>query len=131
MKGMLFIVSLMLAVVVAGCDGGYESQTSSDEASMEAHGGALMASGSGNAEGHNNEGVEHYGKGHWDIAKDHFQQAVAADANLAEAHYNLALTLDKMGDHGEATRHFQMALDHGAGNPAIKDSGILKAHLGM
>ncbi len=90
-----------------------------------------MASAQAGGAEDNNEGVGHFEQGHWDVAQKHFQKAVAANADLAEAHYNLALALDKMGEHGEATKHFQMALDHGADNPDIANSGILKAHLGM
>ena len=54
-----------------------------------------------------------------------------ADANLAEAHYNLALSLDKMGKHEDATGSFKKAAELAPTNPAIKDSPILKKHLGM
>jgi len=83
------------------------------------------------AESHNNEGIEHYNQGHWDIAKKHFTGAAEADPKSAEAHYNLALTLDKSGDHGGATEHFRTALELGKANPEIANSGILKAHLKM
>ncbi len=126
------VLSLMLACLfVWGCDGGGESKMSSEEMSMDAQSGALMVSAPVGGADANNEGVSHYQQGHWDVAKEHFQKAVAANADLAEAHYNLALTLDKMGNHGDAAKQFQMALDHGADNPGIKDSVILKAHLKM
>jgi Flp pilus assembly protein TadD len=83
------------------------------------------------AESHNNEGIEHYNQGHWDVAKKHFMGAAEADPNSAEAHYNLALVLDKSGDHKDATQHFQKAYDLGKGNPDIANSAILKAHLKM
>lgn len=89
-----------------------------------------VAAGS-NAESHNNEGIEHYNQGHWDIAKKHFMGAAEADPTSAEAHYNLALALDKSGDHKAATEHFQKAYEMGKGNPDIAHSGILKAHLKM
>ena len=130
MKHIPWVVLSLLVGFMWGCDGGYDAPKSG-EMSMDAHAGALLASASvGGAEA-NNEGVNHYQQGHWDVAQKHFQKAVAANADLAEAHYNLALTLDKLGNHGDATKHFQMALDHGADNPGIKGSGILKAHLGM
>jgi len=91
---------------------------------------ALLAPEAAAGAGDNKEGVGHYQKGHWDVAQEHFQKAVAGNANLAEAHYNLALTLDKLGNHGEATNHFKMALDLAPDNPSIKDSGILQAHVG-
>jgi Tfp pilus assembly protein PilF len=83
------------------------------------------------AEMHNNEGIEHFTQGHWDVAKKHFTEAAAADPKSAEAHYNLALTLDKAGDHKGATEHFKTAHDLGKDNHDIQDSGILKAHLKM
>jgi Flp pilus assembly protein TadD len=79
----------------------------------------------------NDEGVGHYKQGHWDVATDWFKKAVKADANLAEAHYNLALSLDKMGKHEEATAAFKKAAELAPSNPAIKDSTILKKHLGI
>ena len=106
-------------------------EMSSEEMSMDAQPGALMVSAPVGGADANNEGVRHYQQGHWEVAQEHFQKAVAANADLAEAHYNLALALDKMGNHGDAAKQFQMALDHGADNPGIKDSGILKAHLKM
>jgi len=83
------------------------------------------------ADMHNKEGIEHYNQSHWDVAKKHFTGAVEADPKSAEAHYNLALSLDKSGDHKAATEHFQKALDLGKDKPEIANSGILKAHLKM
>lgn len=92
---------------------------------------ALEASGDSSAAMHNAEGIKHYNKGHWDKAAEHFREAVKADPKLAVAHYNLALCLDKLGEHKDASAHFQEALDLGKDNPDIANSGILKAHLGM
>jgi Flp pilus assembly protein TadD len=83
------------------------------------------------AEMHNNEGIEHFGQGHWDVAKKHFMEAAKEDPKSAEAHYNLGLVLDKSGDHKAATEHFKTALELGKENPEIQNSGILKAHLKM
>jgi Flp pilus assembly protein TadD, contains TPR repeats len=83
------------------------------------------------AEMHNSEGIEHYNQGHWDVAKKHFTEAASTDPKSAEAHYNLALTLDKAGDHKGATEHFKTAYDLGKDNHDIQESGILKAHLKM
>ena len=83
------------------------------------------------AEAHNKEGVEHYNQGHWDVAQKHFSEAAKEDPKSAEAHYNLALSLDKLGDHKAATEHFKQAHDLGKNNPDIQNSGILKKHIGM
>jgi Flp pilus assembly protein TadD len=91
---------------------------------------ALMSPASSAGRMDNDEGVGHYRQGHWDVAEGHFRKAITADANLAEAHYNLGLTLDKMGKHEEATASFKKAVQLAPTNPAIKDSVILKEHVG-
>ena len=78
----------------------------------------------------NVDGISHFKEGHWDVAAKHFSDAVKADPNFAEAHYNLALSLDKQGKHEDATEHFKMALKHGAKNEMIQKSEILKHHVG-
>ncbi|HEU4685325.1 MAG TPA: tetratricopeptide repeat protein [Nitrospira sp.] len=83
------------------------------------------------AETHINEGVVHYEKGHFDVAKKHFSEAAKADPQSAEAHYDLALALDRMGDHGGATEQFKEARELGKNNPEIQNSDILKKHLKM
>jgi Tfp pilus assembly protein PilF len=71
----------------------------------------------------------HYEQGHWDVAKKHFEKAVQADDQSAEAHYDLALALDKSGDHQAAIQHFKAAQQYGKDSPEIQNSGILQAHL--
>ena len=90
---------------------------------------ALKTTASSKAEPHNNEGIEHYNQQHWDVAKKHFTEAVKADPSSAEAHYNLALALDKSGDHKTAIDHFHKAKELGKDNPEIQQSEILNAHL--
>ncbi len=90
---------------------------------------ALSAPPGSKAESAIKEGTMHYEQGHWDIAKKHFERAVQADERSAEAHYNLALALDKAGDHQAAIQHFKAAQEYGKDNPQIQNSGILQAHL--
>jgi len=92
---------------------------------------ALKAAAGSQADSHLTEGIKHYEQGHWDVAKKHFLEAVKADPQSAEAHYDLALALDKVGDHAGATENFKRAYDLGKQNPEIQNSGILKAHLKM
>jgi Tfp pilus assembly protein PilF len=92
---------------------------------------ALMSPAGSAGREDNDEGVGHFRQGHWDVAAEWFQKAIKKDANLAEAHFNLALTLDKMGKHDEATAEFKKAAELAPTNVAIKDSPILKKHLGM
>ncbi len=153
MKRQVFALVMIVSIVglIGGCDSGEVSESSKSEptATSEAEPSAetsadtkmdtaapatepvaLLAPEDAAGAGDNKEGVDHYQQSHWDVAQEHFQKAVAANDKLAEAHYNLALTLDKLGNHGEATNHFQMALDLAPDNPSIKDSGILQAHVG-
>ena len=91
----------------------------------------LSAPASSAARMENDEGVGHYQQGHWDVAMGHFQKAVKADPNSAVVHYNVALTLDKMGKHEDATKSFKKALELAPTDPVIKDSEILKKHVTM
>ncbi len=153
MKQQAFAVVVLALIVgfISGCDSNKVSESTkseskategtvpsgegSEEATMETaqtatEPMALSASEESAGAGENNEGVTHYQQSHWEVAQEHFQKAIAANPKLAEAHYNLALTLDKLGKHGEATKHFKTALELGSDNPAIKNSGILQAHVG-
>src|SRR5213076_2733627 len=67
---------------------------------------ALKAAAGSKADAHVTEGIDHYNQGHWDVAQKHFTEAAKADPQSAEAHYDLALALDKAGDHKAATEHF-------------------------
>jgi Flp pilus assembly protein TadD len=78
----------------------------------------------------NDEGVSQYKQGNMDGATDRFQKAIKSDPKSAEAQYNLGLSFDKMGKHDEATAAFKQAVALAPANPAIKDSAILKKHLG-
>ena len=121
-----FILACLIAVVA--CDSGKPPGTATTSAGADT---ALMSLASSPGRADNDEGVSHYKQGHWDVATDWFKKAVKADPNLAEAHYNLALSLDKMGKHEDATAAFKKAAELAPANPAIKDSLILKKHLGM
>jgi hypothetical protein len=80
---------------------------------------------------HNKAGIKHYGMGHFDVALGHFEEASAADAKSGEIHFNVAISLDKLDKHGDATKHFGVAKKNAHGNKAILESKILNAHLGM
>ena len=148
MKQRFFSLGLLLFVLLAwgGCDSGQYGEEAKTEPKAESEPmataeappagemakveGALMAPEGAAGAADNDEGVNHFQQGHWDVAQEHFNKALAANADLAEGHYNLALALDKLGEHGEATSHFKKALELAPEDARIKDSGILQAHSG-
>jgi tetratricopeptide (TPR) repeat protein len=77
----------------------------------------------------NNEGVGHLKQEHWDISAGFFRDAIAMSSNLAEAHFNLGLALDQMGNHQEAAEQFKTAKELAPNNPKIAENEILKKHL--
>ncbi|MGH7182876.1 MAG: tetratricopeptide repeat protein [Nitrospiraceae bacterium] len=76
----------------------------------------------------NDEGIGHAQQDHWVVAEGHFRKAVEADPKLAEAQFNLGLTLDKLSKHDEAKIAFKKAAELAPGNPTITDSPILKKY---
>ena len=129
----LSVILAGLAITVASCDsekpyapaaktGTVATAPMSDEALTSAVGSPGQAD--------NDEGVSQYKQGNMDVAIDRFQKALKSDPKSAEAQYNLGLSFDKMGKHDEASAAFKQAIALAPANPAIKDSPILKKHLG-
>ena len=114
----LLLLSALLFAVPALADMGKEAATLKSPAGFK-------------GQRHVTAGIEHYGMGHWDVAKQHFAEAEKEDPQSAVAHYNLALALDKSGDHTGATEHFRRAHDLGKDNVEIQHSPILMKHLKM
>ena len=79
----------------------------------------------------NPEGIQQYNSGNWQEAKSRFESAVQADPELPEAHFNLALTLHKLGDHRAATVHFKRASELAPANKEIVGSSVYRNHLGL
>jgi Tfp pilus assembly protein PilF len=126
----VFHVPLFLILGIAiGCDSGQTGHGSKQAG--KATDAPLVAPASSAARMENDEGVGHYQQGHWDVAMEHYQKALKADPNSAVAHYNVALTFDKMGKHEDATASFKKALELAPNDPAIKESEILKKHVSM
>jgi len=75
-----------------------------------------------------NNGVRQFNQGKLDTALSHFQQALKKNSRSGVAHYNLALTYNRLGKHDQAAKHFQKASKFGRGNTFIQNSSILKQH---
>jgi Flp pilus assembly protein TadD len=63
----------------------------------------------------------------WAEAEQAFRQTIAAEPSLAEAHYNLATTLDRAGKKAEAKKHYMEAANLAPGNKVIWDAPPLRA----
>ncbi len=58
-----------------------------------------------------------------------FRRAIDADPGLVVAHFNLALSLNELGKHAEATEHFRKAMGLPPEDRRISDNEILRSHL--
>lgn len=63
-------------------------------------------------------------------AEQAFRQAIVVDAGLPEAHYNLALALERTGRKDEAKKHYIEAANLAPGNKVIWDSPPLRQQTG-
>jgi len=129
MKSKHLILSILAVCLLISCYGGGGGPPSSPAMNMVLN--APKDFPNKDASAQNDDGVSHAQQGHWDVSAEHFRKAIATDPNLAEAHFNLALALDEMGKHPEATEEFKKAKELAPNNPKIAENEILKKHLGM
>lgn len=71
---------------------------------------------------HMTDGVRYFTVGDWAQAAQAFERAVAAQPDLAEAHYNLAVSLDQSGQAAEAKKHYVVAANLAPGNKIMWDA---------
>ena len=138
MQKTFFLLILVIFVSVLGCSGEKDtsktsgSNESSDSKDIMANlpeGPLVLPEGSDpEANTHNGEGILHYKEGHFDVALGHFREAEKIKSGIGEIHFNVALALDKLGDHGDAAEHFKVAQDNANGNALILESKVLLAH---
>ncbi len=64
------------------------------------------------------------------MAKGHFRKALDADPKLAEAQFNLGLSLHKLEKHDDAKAAFMKAAELAPMNTKITESPILNKHTG-
>ena len=64
----------------------------------------------------------------WAGAREAYLAAIRADQTLAEAHYNLALALEKLGEKAEARKHYVAAANLAPGNKVIWDAPPLRKY---
>ncbi len=71
------------------------------------------------------QGTQAYQAKQFEEAKRYFEQAVAAEPQSGQAHYNYALALNALGDSEVARQHFIEAADLAPGDKVIWDSPAL------
>ena len=62
----------------------------------------------------------------WKGAKEAYVATLGMDPSLAEAHYNLGLALDQMGEKAEARKHYVKAANLAPGNKVIWNAPPLR-----
>ena len=135
MQKIIFFLVLVVFVFGMGCSGEKDASKVPDSkeskdvlASLPEGPLNLPAESDPEANTHNEEGISHYKEGHFDIALKHFREAGTIQSEIGEIHFNEALALDKLGDHGDAAKHFKVAEENANGNTLILESKILLAH---
>ena len=136
MQKIIFFLVLVVFVFGMGCSGEKDTSKVPDSkeskdvmASLPEGPLNLPAESDPEANTHNDEGILHYKEGHFDIALKHFREAGKIQSEIGEIHFNEALALDKLGDHGDAAKHFKVAQENANGNELILESKILLAHI--
>mgnify|MGYP000002178875 CR=1 FL=1 len=133
MKKIFFLLILVSFISVMGCSGEKETSKAPDSkdsmVSLPEGPLALPAESNPEANTHNEDGISHYKEGHYDVALKHFREAGKIQSEPGEIHFNEALALDKLGDHGGAAEHFKVAQQNANGNALIIESKILLAHI--
>ncbi|BCA53490.1 conserved exported protein of unknown function [Nitrospira sp. KM1] len=66
----------------------------------------------------------------WSGAEQAYRHTIVLDPSVAEAHYNLGVTLDRMGNPAEARKHYMEAANLAPGNKVIWDSPPLRSQQG-
>ena len=136
MQKIIFFLVLVVFIFAMGCSAEKDASNLPDSkeskdvmASLPEGPLNLPAESDSEANTHNEEGILHYNEGHFDIALKHFREAGKTQSEIGEIHFNEALALDKLGDHGGASKHFKMAQENANGNTLILESKILLAHI--
>jgi len=68
------------------------------------------------------EGNQRFAEHRWTAARGKYEEAIQAEPKLAEAHYNLGLTLYRKGPVSASRPHFVEAANLAPGHPVIRNA---------
>src|SRR5213594_3657000 len=100
---------LLMGLLVSGC-----AAATAPERTLRAPSGTIPAAASAMAEGN-----RLFAARQWEQAKAQYEAAIKEQPSLAEAHYNLALVIEILGDGAAARKHYIEAANLAPGNKVI------------
>jgi len=109
----------LLGMLVCGCASMMEPYQTTLDAPPGTSPGAVAAM---------EEGNKLFAARQWEAAKAQYEAAIKAQPSLAEAHYNLAMVIESLGDEATARRHYVEAANLAPGNKIIWDSPPFRVH---
>ncbi|MDE3120045.1 MAG: tetratricopeptide repeat protein [Nitrospirota bacterium] len=108
-----FLAMVCLILLAAGCAGPVRNPTTAT-LTLKAPAGSSAAAATAVEEGN-----KLFAQTQWEQAKAQYETAIKVEPTLAEAHYDLALTLERLGNKKEATVHYKEAANLAPGNQII------------
>jgi len=108
---------IVTGLLVSGC------ATAQEERTLRAPNGTQPA-----AAAAMDQGNKLFAARQWEAARVQYEAAIKAQPSLAEAHYNLALALEYLGDEKAARPHYMEAATLAPGNKVIWNSPPLRMH---
>ena len=112
------VLVVLSGLLISGC-----VTTAHEERTLRAPAGALAAAVTAMEEGN-----KLFAARQWDAAKAQYEAAIKAQPSLAEAHYNLAMVIENLGDEATARRHYVEAANLAPGHKIIWDSPPFRMH---
>lgn len=112
------VLVMLSGWLVSGC-----AMTSHEERTLRAPAGALPAAVTAMEEGN-----KLFAERKWEAAKAQYEAAIKAQPSLAEAHYNLAMVIETLGDEATARRHYVEAANLAPGHKIIWDAPPFRMH---
>ncbi|MEK6526963.1 MAG: tetratricopeptide repeat protein [Nitrospirota bacterium] len=113
------LLVLFLGVLVGGCTTLSEPFRTTLDAPAGTKPAAVAAMGEGN---------KLFAARKWEAAKEQYEAAIKAQPSLAEAHYNLAMVIEVLGDEATARKHYVEAANLAPGHKVIWDAPPFRVH---